>query len=222
MINVDKIFVAHYKPLLERKQKLILDLEKLNINAEWIEEEPNEKETLITYTPHLWNKKFEEMKIGNYPPQRLLKKSEISLLYKHIQIYNKIINENIKTCLVLEDDVIFDNNFINNFNLNLSKTPKDWDFIFIGNGCNLSIPEEQRIIGTVAYKKEHPASKCTDSYIIKKKSAEKILNTINTFTFPIDFELNYQMFKHGMNVYWWEPSIVKQGSQSGLYQSEIQ
>jgi len=38
----------------------------------------------------------------------------------------------------------------------------------------------------------------------------------------IDFELNYQMCSHQMNVYWWEPPIVKQGSQCGLFKTEIQ
>ena len=51
---------------------------------------------------------------------------------------------------------------------------------------------------------------------------KKVLDTIIPFTFPIDFELNYQLSLHDMNVYWWEPPIVQQGSQCGLHRSAIQ
>ena len=61
--------------------------------------------------------------------------------------------------------------------------------------------------------------------VIKAKdyeAAKKILSTIIPFTFPIDFELNYQMELHDMNVYWWEPPLVAQGSQCGVFGSAIQ
>mgnify|MGYP003661463581 CR=1 FL=1 len=56
-----------------------------------------------------------------------------------------------------------------------------------------------------------------DSYIIKKSAAKKILNNIVPFTLPIDFELNYHMASHDMNVYWWDPPITKQGSECGVF-----
>ncbi len=222
MLNVQKIYIAHYIPLKDRKINLFNQLKNYNLSAIWIEDEPKPEEIKSLYSSDKWNKKFHEMNNLNYSLKRDLKKSELSLCYKHLKIYEDIVKNDIKTALVLEDDVILERNFCNVFNLNLSLTPKNWDFIFIGNGCNLRIPTSQLIQNNIAYRKEHPASKCTDSYIIKLNSAKKILQTIIPFTFPIDFELNYQMFKHNMNVYWWEPPIVYQGSQCGLYRSEIQ
>jgi hypothetical protein len=86
----------------------------------------------------------------------------------------------------------------------------------------LRIDKNRVVDGQPAYIKEHPASKCTDSYVVKKSAVEKILNTMEQYSFPIDFELNYQMCINNMNVYWWEPPLVIQGSQNGLYRSEIQ
>ena len=127
-----------------------------------------------------------------------------------------------QTSLILEDDVVLCDNFEHFFNLFLQQTPDDWDFIFIGSGCNLRIDPHKVKQNQTAYKKAHPASKCTDSYCIKNTSAEKILNTIIPFSLPMDWELNYQMLLHDMNVYWWEPPLVIQGSQNGLYNSAIQ
>jgi GR25 family glycosyltransferase involved in LPS biosynthesis len=222
MLTVDKIYVAHYAPLTERKENLLKQLDTYKLKATWIEDEPSEAQFRNLTSSNLWDFKFNSMGNLNYHPSRILKRSEFSLCFKHLKIYEDIIANNIKTSLVLEDDVVLNENFINNFNLNISMTPRDWDFIFIGSGCDLHIDKELQKPGQVAYRKEHPASKCTDSYIMKLSSATKIMSTLSSFTFPIDFELNYQMFKHDMNVYWWEPSVIRQGSQCGLYRSEIQ
>jgi GR25 family glycosyltransferase involved in LPS biosynthesis len=222
MLAIDKIYVAHYAPLIDRKQNLLKQLDNYKIEAEWMQEEPSEDEFRALTSIDLWDSKFKSMGNANYEPHRQLKKSEFSLCFKHLKIYEDIIKNNIRTSLILEDDVVFSENFINNFNLNICMTPKDWDFIFIGSGCGLEIDKKTQREGQVAYKKEHPASKCTDSYVIKLSSAQKLINTLDCFTFPIDFELNYQMFKHNMNVYWWQPPVTKQGSQSGMYRSEIQ
>lgn len=221
MLIVDKVYLAHYSPLEDRKKRIEYEIQKNLISADWIEKEPSQEEINSMYKKELWTPRIKEMNFYEIP-ERTLKKSEISLEYKHIKIYQDIIEKNINTALILEDDVILEDNFTSKFNFNLSMTPKDWDIIFIGSGCDLHIPIENQISHVVAYRKEHPASKCTDSYIIKRKSAEKILKTIVPFCFPIDFELNYQMFINNLNVYWWEPTLVKQGSQNGLYGSSIQ
>lgn len=221
MIYVNKVYIAHYAKLIERKQNLISQLKNINLNCSWFEMEPTQNDVIKLYDKNLWTPRMVEMKT-DFIEERELKKSEISLEFKHIKIYEDIILNNFDSALILEDDVILDSDFINKFNFNIIHTPKDWDVIFIGNGCDLHIPVEQQKPHTVAYKKEHPASKCTDSYIIKRTAVEKILKTIIPFCFPIDFELNYQMFINDLNVYWWEPTIVKQGSQNGLYGSSIQ
>ncbi|HBY68657.1 MAG TPA: hypothetical protein DEG69_13455 [Flavobacteriaceae bacterium] len=222
MLCIDKIYLAHYTPLVDRKTNMLDQLSRLNLEAQWIEGEPDENFINQWYSKEEWDEKFVSMGTQNYPSKRQLKRSEISLEYKHIKIYEEIVKNNVSSALILEDDAVLCENFTSKFNFNMMSVPMDWDFIFIGDCCNLRIPKNRIVDGRVAYRKEHPASKCTDSYIIKLESAKKILETIKPFTFPIDFELNYQMYLHDMNVYWWEPPLVTQGSQNGLYRSVIQ
>jgi len=219
MLAVNAVYVAHYSPLVERRAFLETQLAKYNIGCEWFEQEPSsqEIERLYNPSPSAWQMKISQIPNQSPEPFRSLNRVDVSLVYKHIKMYEKIVEKNILTCLVLEDDVIFEEDFVNRFNFNLCDLPKDWDMVFIGSGCNLRIDPLRLKDGKISYLKDHPASKCSDSYIIKKSSAEKILSTVIPFSFPIDFELNYQMYLHDMKVYWWEPPLIKQGSESGLF-----
>ena len=68
---------------------------------------------------------------------------------------------------------------------------------------------------------DHPASKGGDSYLLRKELAENISETMNTFVTISDWELSYQLKLHNANVYWWEPPLVAQGSELGLYKSTL-
>jgi hypothetical protein len=218
MLSVSSIYVAHYSPLAKRREHLERQLGNMKIGANWVENEPTHDEIGLLYNNCLteWDKKC-SLNYGAPIPYRHLNKADISLLFKHIKIWEDIVDKNSHVSLVLEDDVVFEENFVNEFNINLQKTPKEWDFIFIGSGCNLRIPPHMIRANTTAYRKDHPASKCSDSYLVTQDAAKRILDTIIPFTLPIDFELNYNMFLHNMNVYWWDPPITKQGSECGIF-----
>jgi GR25 family glycosyltransferase involved in LPS biosynthesis len=224
MIYVHAVYLAHYSPLTERRIMMEKQFKDYGILCDWFEDEPTETETQRLYdnSPKSWKEKISIVPGHSMIPHRELNYPDISLVFKHIKMFETIVENGIKSSLILEDDAILEDDFVNKFNFNLSRTPRDWDFIFIGSGCNLRIPREQIEPGKIAYRKSHPASKCTDSYLVSLSAAKKVLETIKPFSFPIDFELNYQMCLHDMSVYWWEPPITVQGSQNGLYTSEIQ
>ena len=136
MISIGKICIAHYTPLSKRKDFLLQQLKNHNVVAcEWFECEPAPSEFAGLYddSRESWELKT-QIGYSHSTPYRKLNKSDISLLYKHLAIWTTIINDDIETCLVLEDDVILEKNFVNDFNYNLHVTPKDWDLIFIGSG----------------------------------------------------------------------------------------
>ena len=83
----------------------------------------------------------------------------------------------------------------------------------------MSVQIENVVDGQYFYKKESPSSKCADSFLIKKDAARKLANGLKRFSLPIDFELNYHLHCHKMNVYWTEPSLTKQGSETGLFKT---
>ena len=203
--------MMHYTPLSERKSRI---LENTPFNMKWIECEPTEQQW--TTDVETWDTKAPSVSF------REISKGEISLCHKHIEAYKDIVENKYSAALILEDDVILAKDFVELFNQNVERTPEDWDYIFIGSGCNLRINPKLVFPEKVAYRKAHPATKCTDSYCLTLSAAQKVLSTIIPFTLPIDFELNYQLERHDMNVYWWEPPIVIQGSQCGLYGSALQ
>jgi len=209
-------YVIHYTPLKERKQSIITQLSRFNIVPTFIE--LYDKEDL---TPELL-KKFNTTK---------LKMAEISVMCKQVHAWEHMSGE---YALILEDDVILDDNFKEKLDAYLSQLPPDFDALFIGNGANLHIPHDivKASPGNV-FLRTHDAThwggmgatRCLDSYIIKKSTANAIssrFKSINTIIHtPIDWLANILLKVVNARVYWAEPTIVRQGSEVGLFKSAI-
>jgi len=149
----------------------------------------------------------------NGDSSRPMSLAESSLAWKHFN-FIKSASKSARPSLVLEDDALLRENFVEIVNRLLEN--KEWDVIFPGSGCNL------RKQGTGLISVSHPASKCTDSYILTPESAEKLYSTMNErIDIAIDWELSYQMMLHDLKVFWLEPPIVMQLSQNGTLQSAI-
>jgi GR25 family glycosyltransferase involved in LPS biosynthesis len=212
-----KIFIIHYKILLDRRKHILYQFQKYNItDYEFIEidrDELSEQNTSM----------FEI----NY------NKSQIAISLSHFYAYKQI-SEKYENALILEDDVLLCENFVMVLNLLLYQLPKDFDMLFIGDGCNLHIENHKLIPNKYIYEKcLHPtvwggdgASRCTDSYIVNKKCAIKLCDYITNLTtknnIPIDFWLNNAARDNDLKIYWSEPTIVTQGSQIGLFKSSHQ
>ena len=228
MLNVEKTYVIHYTKLLERRNFIEnFFLENNYKNYQFIEKYDREElteEVLNNFynpSPEQYDKTIKKTYLDKCVPFRNLRPAELSCTIKHFEAMKKITNETKEFALIVEDDIIPINNFANNFNNYLEKTPKDWDVIFMGNCCSLRISAHGNNNGKVAFLKEHPASKCTDSFLIKKHLAEKITNRQEKFSTIIDWELSYLFHKFNAKVYWWEPHLVLQGSELGTYKSSL-
>jgi len=207
-----KIFVLHYSKLVERKENILKQFNKYNItNYEFIELFDVEK---IKNNYHL---KFQKISIGS-----------VSLLLKHIYAYKQII-DNYDEALILEDDIILCDDFMNKLNLYLTQLPKDYDMLFLGDGCDLHIPNNQLVKDIYIYKKCHyptiwggnGVSRCSDSYIVNKKCAIQLYEYFNLnkiINLPIDWWINESSSYNNFNVYWAEPTIITQGSRNGVFQ----
>ena len=110
-----KIFVVHYKKLIDRKDFIINQFKKYNItDYEFIE---IDRDGLEGYDLSIFE---------NIP------NSYMAIGLSHIYAYNKI-KDNYDEALIFEDDVIFCDNFINIFNYYLTQLPKDYDMVFLGS-----------------------------------------------------------------------------------------
>ena len=214
-----KIFVLHYSKLIDRKKYIIEQFEKHNIiDYEFIEK--YNKEDLCDDDKVLFD--------------NCVKESNISLMNKHLYVYKVIANnENYEDALIFEDDVILEDNFTEQLNKYITQLPKDYDMLFIGDGCNLHIePHKLKPNNNIYEKCLYPtywegngASRCSDSYIISKKCAITLCNYINKLSvkikLPYDWWLNVACIENNLKVYWAEPTIVTQGSQNGTFLSSI-
>jgi hypothetical protein len=96
----------------------------------------------------------------------------------------------------------------------MSYLPEDYDMLFIGDGCNLHIEKHKLISNKHIYEKcLYPtnwggdgASRCSDSYIISKKCANKLCeylkNLKNKINLPSDWWLNVAARDNNFKVYW--------------------
>jgi GR25 family glycosyltransferase involved in LPS biosynthesis len=212
-------YVIHYTPLKERKQFMLNEIDKHSLNYYFIEKYDREKLS------------DQDLKMFN---TYKLKLSEVSLTRKHIDAYRKIVNNNYKYSLILEDDVILDDNFGYKLEKGLTHLPDDYDMLFIGNGANLHIEPSIIKPNQLIYKKcreptnwgGNGGTRCTDSYLISKKCAKKLINYISklkegSIQMPSDWWLNQVIRDLQLEIYWMEPTIVTQGTETGKYNSSI-
>jgi glycosyl transferase family 25 len=148
---------------------------------------------------------------------KLLQQGEIAAAASHVETLRLIGESGAPWSLVLEDDIILAPDFRARFDEYFHELPVDADVVFIGSCLRLRIKEVEE--GRHLYRKEHPASKCADSYLVTAAAARRIVGTIVPFVLPIDWELNYQFKRHDLAVYWLEPPLVEQGSETGLFSS---
>ena len=240
-----QIYVPHYKPATDRKAALVKQFRLAGI-TECVFIETHDAEELsdeliqrfYNSDKSAWDEKirlthnvrveamlYEDRKPWsqgvNYAippfPQRILKKSEISLSFKHLLAWADICEKELDYGILLEDDVIIFPGLVHDFNEQLKNTPDDWDLIFFGSGDDHRVPE--RTEGRGVYKMTPPRVKCTDSYAVSRKAAEKLRDGLFPVSMPLDFEMQYFLMKHDLSVYWFEPPLVMQGSQLGTTRS---
>jgi GR25 family glycosyltransferase involved in LPS biosynthesis len=207
-----KIFVIHYKKLINRKLFILSQFKKYNIqNYEFIEIDRDE---LYNHDISMFQKNYNN--------------SQIAISLSHFYAYKQI-SDKYNNGLIFEDDVILNNNFINILHKYMNQLPTNYDMLFIGNGCNLHIEKHKLISNKNIYEKclyptnwgGNGASRCCDSYIISKKCANTLCKYINNLKYkinlPIDWWLNVAARDNIFKVYWAEPTIVTQGTQNGLF-----
>lgn len=195
MIKIPTI-VVNCKHLTERKNSIVNQLEgKIIDYTFFLEYDKSDLTDDIINRYYSDDHSSQQRKLELWKPQvhksRRLNLAEISLTIKHFEILKIISESNHEKVLVLEDDVILCDDFVEKFEIYLDKTPKEYDMIFLGSGAGLR-PQDTST-EHVAYLKAHPASKCTDSYIITKDASKKIKSTYTPFNLCVDFEMAYQM-----------------------------
>lgn len=198
--KIDRVFIVHYTPLENRKAYLTKQFKVYGIKYYEFFEEYNRDQT----SDELVDKYYKYNR-----PDGIIGKVQKCITIAHIEIYKKIIENNYNSVLILEDDAILFDDFLNKFNSYMNCVPNDYDLLFINAGCGLHAKPTKN--DQIWYKV--PGTRTCCAYIITKSACEKILTTIVPFSQPIDHALNTQIKTHNLNVYWCEPNIVGDGSE---------
>jgi hypothetical protein len=216
-----QVYVAHCSKFTQRKSFLKKELKKMGLSAQWCTDEP-ESSLHFTDNPDIYKHKLHILNevdgphgIGKIPA------GAKAVSWTHLTIWKRIAESQNPYALILEDDAVLEKDFTTRFYDYLRKTPMDWDVIFMGCGAKLHVPSDRVRQGQCAYLMEPQRSRCTDSYLINRKASQIISRNVLPFSFPVDWELGYLLRKYGLRVYWWEPPLVRQGSETGLYRSGI-
>jgi GR25 family glycosyltransferase involved in LPS biosynthesis len=152
-------------------------------------------------------------------PFRRLTDPEIAATISHIEAYCRLVASGKEWALILEDDAVFEDDFSSRFDAYFASIPDDADLVFLGGILRLQLVNADP--NQHFHRKDHPATNCVDSYVVRSSAAQAIFETIVPFALPIDWELNYQLKLHDLTVYWVEPPLVVQGSEVGLHHSSI-
>lgn len=229
------ICIVHYYKMHKRKLYLEYALKKQGINNVIFFDEIR-RDTLsekhlsnYKYSPENWMKYNSLWHMYESKPRQLTL-SEIACQNTHIAIYDYIINNNLKYCIIFEDDTILYNNFKDNLIKIINDLPDDFDACFIDDSFGWTVENyrSEKMKGYLPslnmnklediknqqnkYVYKMPSGKCAAAYIISKKGAQILKNELIPFCLPIDWMQTYVFLHKNMNIYWSHPPIVHQGS----------
>lgn len=206
-------YVLHVKKGYEEREKSILEqFSILDQPFEWILEHDK-----TDITPEILDK---------YQYSGDFNIEAVSCSLKHICVWERIAQGDHDGAFVFEDDVLIDlDRFKQVSRKALAEYHERWPgcgYISLGSGCALYVPWTKKRKNTLLY----PAGyvRATDSYWINRETAQKMVQWIgeNGFAKPADHLIDQVCSELNIPIFWLEPTLVNQGSHTGLFASSIQ
>jgi hypothetical protein len=149
-----------------------------------------------------------------------LKKSEISLGINFMKILKLALKDGYENILVFESDAILHPDFVKKFNLymkNVLESYSVWHLLSIGCGMN----KHSKNIKKNKHIYMGSEMRCNDSLVFNSRAMKIITENIPKLKLPIDEHFDILVKTHKLIVLWAEPTIVVQGSQTGINPTTI-
>jgi GR25 family glycosyltransferase involved in LPS biosynthesis len=208
-LNIEKIFIIHYKKLTERKTFIEDQISKSGLNVSDIE-------WITNYDKDEWilddiKKEYPQMFDSSGIHCKLIKSqlilSDVSMDLKHLHVMKEIVKRNIKDALIFEDDCFIGDDFIENFNRYKSQLPPDWHLFFVGGDYQTS----ENIVPwkNVYERKGFHSSRGTFCYSISNSGANLMLPLFKNINDPPDWYFNYVIDTLNVNNFWAEPPLIR-------------
>jgi glycosyl transferase, family 25 len=195
---IDRIFIINLKERIDRKNHMVKELNKQNMdNYEFFEAiKPTEKEVLE------WNKVY-----CNHVSKINYKIGCLGCLKSHIAIIKLALERGYENILILEDDTVFSQPFDTIYEVanELEFIGETYDMLYLAGshlGSKRMVTDNvMKIVGTYT----------TGSYLINKKTMNYVINNINHYSREIDV-FYAEEIQTRFDCYCANPRITKQMS----------
>ncbi len=146
---------------------------------------------------------------------RKVMKAEIGTYHSHLGVWQAFLKTDQDVALILEDDVVFHDDFVDAANAALAQKDR-WDFLKL-NKIRAQYPTQRGKIGSYMLNAYVGSATGLGAYLITRALAERLLPRMLPITRPIDHELD-RIFVHRFRHYGLEPfpSHVDDGNESTI------
>ena len=197
------IYICHYSKLKDRKLAFDNQLEKFD---------------LTNNTTFITDHDYEELHDNDlqYFDTQTLTLKEISLFIKHIQSWKNIVSSGKDYGIVMEDDCIFNDNFVDDFNTLLINYPKDFDILYVGTFPFYEynpnpVPASASLVGNFYNMSMSTVfswtgnNKGTDFYVVSKNFSQKLVNLSEDQSIKRFLSTNNIIYSSKINIAidWW-------------------
>lgn len=202
-----QIFVISLQNSTDRRNSITTQCERLGVKPVFIDA--------------IYGKDLSSSDIEKYCDQEKAKQlfgrelllGEIGCALSHKKVYQKIVDEDIPYAIVLEDDAIIENEFIEAIKLTLA-SDVNWELVLLGHhkdasrgmSSPLSIWEKAYLNSVYTLNRLADFGFGTYGYIISNRGANKLLLKIRSISRPID---HYTYDSNMVNVYAIFPTVVE-------------
>lgn len=169
-VSWDKIYIINLERRPDRKKEMMNKLEKLGLeNYEFVNAVDGQKDKI--------KNSYEKLKIDK--KTKISSQGHYGCSLSHIKVLKKAKENGYKKIMVLEDDIDFDDDFINK--INKIMVPK-FDFLYLGG------PILEYKLFTESWGK-HKEIMGTYGYIVKSELYDDLIKIISKFKYTIDITL---------------------------------
>ena len=213
---LDHIYICHYSKLTERKIIMENKIKELGLDKlcdiTWLNQ--FDRETLTKSTI------LENYRYDNRKMYRICTMAEIAVTICHNYAISQIAEKH-DCAMIIEDDMIFKENFLENLKYILT-LKNDWEILSIGGHYSDKDGEYEDykdVFENVTLINPKVQTTPTGCYILKKTACEKIMKhpRFKPFCSPIDETMFYVL--SDVKVYWSFPFLCYEGSKGGVFNS---
>ncbi len=209
-LGLDAILIVNAKSFVDRRRHVEAQLARFGLQGEFIHDFDADE-----ITPELDRRCF----AGDE-----LNRGQKSCALKHVEALQRIAAHSWQHCLVLEDDVVLADGFVEGITAALAETrdlPHPF-VIYIGAGGNFYTPASRRQPGRRVY--EASKGRFADSYIAGAEEVRLRLAAIDSQPMRKPIDVTFEMIDRqaGIRFLWLEDPVVEQGSKLGLFRTSLE